>query len=492
MSSTFSGYSIAVSGMYVNQAALSVTSNNLSNINTTGYSRKQISSSETVVQQNTSSVGTGTSVAAINRARNQMLDQTYRQQNAQAGYWQAKSVNLEDAATTLSEFSANDGSSDNGLQQTIQEFFNSWEELAKDPSSLSSRQSVIEYAKSLVDTLSSVDEQLQALQWDAAAKVKDSVTELNDLAAQVADLNQQIKQQEISGAEASDLRDERDVLLDSMSALTNITVREQQDGTVAVTIGGVYLVQGNKTNTLAVTGNGSADQPLTVEWSNLEQKAHLDGGSIQAYLEDADQSSVTAVDSDSLPYDYSAESTSSIANLRQSLNVLMTTIAVEINSIHSAGTGLDGTTSGLAFFTPIDESQPLSISNMQVNPELEADTNKIAASADGAAGDNTVASKIAEVANGDIFLYDGLTMDSNSFYQSIISWLGTVGDNANSSYTNQSALVAQINNQRLSISSVSLDEEMSNMIMYQNSYSASARVLGVIDGLVADMIEELG
>jgi len=83
-------------------------------------------------------------------------------------------------------------------------------------------------------------------------------------------------------------------------------------------------------------------------------------------------------------------------------------------------------------------------------------------------------------------------MDSNSFYQSIISWLGTVGDNANSSYTNQSALVAQINNQRLSISSVSLDEEMSNMIMYQNSYSASARVLGVIDGLVADMIEELG
>jgi flagellar hook-associated protein 1 FlgK len=491
MSSTFSGYSIATSGMYVNQAALSVTSQNLSNINTTGYSRKQIAASETVVQQSSTSVGTGVSVASITRARNQMLDKTYRQENAAAGYWQAKSSNLEEAAVTLNEFTADDGTSDNGLQQTIEEFFSSWEELSKDPSSLSARQSVVDYAQSLVDTLSSIDEQLQAVQLDSAAKVKESVTALNDLATQVAALNQQIKEQELAGAEASDLRDQREELLDNMSALTTVNVREKQDGTVEVTVGGVYLVQGNQTNRLSVTGDGSAEQPLVVRWEDLNQKAQLDGGSIQAYMEDADQSGVTALDPDNLPYAYSADSSSSISNLRQSLNVLLTTVAVAINSLHSTGTGLDGTT-GVDFFVPVADSQPLSISNIQVNPELVADRNKIAASASGDAGDNTIATQIAAVASGNLFQYDGLSMDSGDFYQSIIAWLGSAGDTANSYYTNQSALVAQIDNQRQAVLSVSLDEEMSNMIMFQNAYSASARVLSTIDGLVGDMIEELG
>ncbi|MPN62415.1 hypothetical protein SDC9_210163 [bioreactor metagenome] len=127
-----------------------------------------------------------------------------------------------------------------------------------------------------------------------------------------------------------------------------------------------------------------------------------------------------------------------------------------------------------------------------MNPELVADRNKIAASASGDAGDNTIAAQIAAVASGNLFQYDGLSMDSGDFYQSIIAWLGSAGDTANSYYTNQSALVAQIDNQRQAVLSVSLDEEMSNMIMFQNAYSASARVLSTIDGLVGDMIEELG
>lgn len=492
MSSTFSGYSIASSGMRVSQSAFTVTSNNLSNINTTGYSRQRITSQETtIIQQGVTNLGSGVSVQEITRVRNNFLDTTYRQQNAELSYWKAKSANLEDAQTILDEFTAADGTSDNGLQQTIEEFFSSWEELAKNSSGLSNRQSVIEYAKSLLETASELDTQLQQLQLDTGNKVKDGVDELNDLAQQVADLNNQIKQAEVSGTEASDLRDKWDALLDSMSSLANITVVEQTDATLEVNLGGIYLVQGSKTHTLAASGDGSVENPLSLQWAELGERAKITNGSIAANIADADQSGVEAIDTTTMPCGYTTDAVSSISNLRQGLNNLITTIAVEVNNIHSANMGLDDTT-GLDFFVAIDSSQPLSLSNIQVNSVLEEDTDKIAASASGEAGDNIAATAIAALADEDNFEFDGLTMDCNSFYQGLTSWLATAGDTANSYYETQSSLVSQVDSQRMSVSSVSLDEEMANMIMFQNAYNASARVLSAIDGLVADLIDELG
>ena len=492
MSSTFSGYSIASSGMRVSQSALTVTSHNLSNINTTGYSRQRVTGQEmALAQQGAISTGSGVSVQEITQARNRFVDAVYRQQNAELGYWGSKSASLDDAQTILNEFTSDDGTSDNGLQQTIEEFFSSWEELAKDPGSLSNRQSVIEYAKSLLDTAGELDTQLQQLQLDAADKVKDGVDELNDLAQQVADLNDQIKKAEVSGIEASDLRDKRDALIDSMSSLANVTVSQQTDGMLEVNLGGVYLVQGSKTHTLAASGDGSAENPLSIQWDHLGEAAKITHGSIAANLEDADQSGVEAIDTTSIPYSYTADAVSSISNLRQGLNDLITTVAAQVNTIHSANMGLDDTT-GLNFFVTVDSSRPLSLGNIEVNSVLEDDTNKIAASASGDAGDNTAATAIAALADENNFEIDGLAMDCNTFYQGLTSWLATAGDTANSYYETQSSLVSQVDNQRMSVSSVSLDEEMANMIMFQNAYTASARVLSTIDGLVGDLIEELG
>lgn len=492
MSSTFGGYSIAASGMSVSQTALTVTSHNLSNINTTGYSRKVIASEEKVIAcAGQTSLGSGVSVQEIVRARNKFLDATYRQQNAAAAYWEAKDGNLEDIQVALNEFTADDGSSDNGLQQTIEEFFNSWEELSKDPSSLSNRQAVIECAESLITVAGEIDSQLKQLQYDAAAKVKEEINQLNDLAGQVADLNAQIKKAEASGIEASDLRDQRDAILDDMSGLANITVREQTGGTLEVTIGGTYLVQGNKNYTLTASGDGSADNPLTITWAASGQAAQITSGSIAAYMEDADQSSVLAIDESAIPYNFKADSTSSISNLRQGLNDLITTIVMKVNEIHSANVGLSDSVSR-DFFVPSDDSKPLSLSNIQVNPDIADNTNNIAVSTSGDAGDGSGAAAIALIVNSAVFAIDGLNMDVTSFYQGLISWLGTAGDTANSNYETQSSLVSQVDNQRMSVSSVSLDEEMSKMIMYQNAYSASARVLSVMDGLVEDLIAELG
>jgi flagellar hook-associated protein 1 FlgK len=491
MGSTFGGYSIAFTGMRVNQAALTVTSHNIANVDTSGYSRQAITLEETVKNTaGSNSTGTGATVSEIKRTRSQLLDSTYRQQNTAVEYWSNKSGTLDYLQEILDEFAADDGSDDDGLQQTIQNFFDSWDNLASDPGSVSSRQSVVENSASLLDTLGQIDDQLQSLQADMCTAAEDIVDEINDIADQVAALNLLIAKAEAGSGEASDLRDQRDELLDQLSAYTNFSSQEASSGMVSVFIGGVALINGTKANSLSISGDGSTANPLQVTWTSTQTTAKITGGSLKACLEDADQSGFSAI-SDTDNYNFTATAASSITTLRQGLNDLITTIASKINSLHSAGTDLDGN-SGLDFFVVVDDSQPLSISNIQVNPEITADANKLVAGSTGDAGDNTVANAISSLLDEDLFQYNGLAQDLTGFYQSVIAWVATAGSNAESAYDVYSTLATQADNQRLSISSASLDEEMSNMIKYQTAYSAASRVLSTIDNLVGDMIEELG
>lgn len=492
MASTFSGYSIATSGMNVNQNALNVVSNNISNIHTPGYSRKLLNSSEkVVVQTGRVSMENGVSVAEVRRARDVLLDQTYRRHNADLGYWETKDTNLEEIQKALNEFSTDDGTSDNGLQQTILDFFNIWSELSKDPSSQASRQSVIENAQVLLTTMQDIDEHLYQMQLDAVDQIKTGVAEINDLARQIAALNQKITQAELGGVEGGDLRDERDALLDQMSGLTNFNVVEHDNGILEVSIGGIWLVNGSNTRQLEAFGDGSTEHPLEVQWAGLGIDVRITSGSIKANMEDADQTGVEDIDITALPYNFSASSDSSISNLRQGLNALLTTIAAAVNEMHYDGVAQDGSTH-ILFFMPSDDSQPLSLANIRVNPALVADPDLVVSSLTGAAGDNVIAERIYNWQDVQSFKFDGLSTDMNGFYESLISWVSTAGENADGYYYTKNALVQQVDNERQSVSSVSLDEEMSKMIMYQNAYSASARVLSTIDSLLEGLIYELG
>ena len=324
------------------------------------------------------------------------------------------------------------------------------------------------------------------------------VGSINDIADQLADLNQQITVAEAGGSEASDLRDTRDALLDDLSTYTSITTQEMSNGSVTVYIGGSALVSGANANHLSITGDGSTDNPLTVEWgdSGSGKTVTITDGSLKALLEDADQSDYTDITNTST-YNYTASSVSSIANMRQALNDLVTTIATTINAIHTTGTGIDSdSTTGINFFVTVDASKPLSISNIQVNSEIVNDVTKLAAGTSGGS-DNTLALEIAGLtdttdSSSKIFQFDGLSENVTQFYTSLISWVGTEGSSYSSNYDTKNAVVTSIDNQRQEISSVSLDEEMSNMIKYQNAYSASAMVLSTIDSMVGSMIDELG
>lgn len=490
MGSTFSTYNIAYSGMYTSQASLAATSNNLSNVSTTGASRTRVAAAEQNIVNGQTSTGTGVNVQSITRARDQLLDNTYRTQNADANYWAVKSGNLEYMQEILNEFESDDGENQASLQTTMEDFFSAWEELTKDPSSQSNRQAVTEAASSFVSALSEIDNQLQQLQSDAVNGVNDGIDSLNELAGQVAVLNKQISVAEAGGGEATYLRDQRDNLLDQMSSLANISTVES-NGVLQVTLGGVTLVNGATTHTLTVEGDGSTDRPLVIKWDDsLNCTNSITGGSIKAYLEDADQTGYSTIASTD-DYNFTTTACSSISTLRQGLNDLITTLAVQINTLHSSGTDLDGE-QGLDFFTVIDATQPLSITNIQVNPALVDDPDKLVASSSSASGDNSIATAISDLSSSKCYKLEGLSLDISDFYAGLISWIGTTGDTAASSYTTQSALVSQVDNQRQSVSGISNDDEMSNLIMYQNAYAASARVLSTVDGLIAGLIEDLG
>lgn len=491
MGSLFGSYSIATSGMKVSQTALTVTSHNLANVGTSGFSRQQISMAEQCIGVAAGvSEGIGSRVADINRVRSQFLDQNYRQQSAKEGYWKAKAANFEDIQLVLNEFTADGEGDDSGLSTVVQEFFSSWDELAKDPSGLSTRQNVLEKGQALVEILAGIDRQLLRLQQDAAANAIEGVAQLNELAGQVAKLNVAIVQAEASGSEASDLRDSRDSIVDQMAALADLTVQEQAGGMLTVSIGGVSLVKGDAIRTLETSGDGTTERPLQITWSGLGSPLVLSSGSLLANWEDADQSSFTAITETDIPYAFDVSSQSSIGNLRQALNGWVTTLALEVNSLHRSGQGLDGST-GLDFFVASTDGQPLSISNIAINTILK-DPNKIAAAASDAAGDNWIATAIGMLLDEDYFLKDSLALNGSSFYQNIISWLGIAGNNANSYYETQSNLVQQVESRRQSLSAVSIDEEMTKLVIYQNAYNASARILSLIDGLVKELINELG
>ncbi|HWP98193.1 MAG TPA: flagellar hook-associated protein FlgK [Syntrophomonadaceae bacterium] len=487
MSGTFSVYHIASSGMSVYQANLSVVSHNLSNVNTTGSSRQRATTAEkTIDAANGTAYGDGVSVTEVSRIRDTLIDNTYRQDNAKASYWDVKNNLLEDAETLLNEYSSSSSDESTGLQQTIKDFYNSWDDLTSDPSSQSSRSQVVEYATALVDTINQINDQLIQMQQEASGEVTDSVDSINNIAQQIAKLNSQIRMGNSSGSSVNDLKDQQDELLDELSAQVNINVQEGSNGAVKVSIGGITLVEDNTVNKLAAVQNGDT---ITVEWPQFDCDAQITSGSLKAYLEEADSSAVTAI-TDTSTYDFNTDSCSSIGNLRQGLNDLITTIADKVNNLLTSGKDLDGN-SGQALFVTKDSNKPMQIGNITIDSDIENDVDKIAAGTSGESDDSTIASEISSLQDETNFSYDGLVVNTTDFYQQLTSWIGTAGNTASSNYDTQDTLLQEVKTQRDSLSSISTDDELAAMIVYQNAYNANAKVFSIIDSLLNDFIKDV-
>ena len=500
MGSAFTGIYTATSGLYANQTALNTTSHNISNAETSGYVRQQ---AMYVDKAYISSVGTGTKIDEIRQIRSIFLDNMYRKEESSLSYWQVRQSTAEDIQAVM-----NDLDNDGTMQDAIDGFFNAWDELSKDPTSGSTRASLVEYANSFVDKVNQLEDQMDQIQENLDSQVKSMVSDINNISGQIADLNQKIVALEVNGDNANDYRDEANSLLDTLSAYVDISVSLDSSGRYDVSIGGVSLVNGNDTNTLisdTYTSNGSFN---TVTWDS-GMKLNLNGGMLLGLIESRGDvvstdgstsngspsetgTTESEVDSDAAlsSFDFTGDSENMIPELRKGLNILVNLLTRKVNAIHSTGEGLDGST-GIDFFVKIDDSLPFEAGNIQVNPELD-DTNKIAASSIGGSDDGTIASQIYDFSEKDYFQKDGIKMNIDEYYSNLVEWVGTQGDEAETSATNQDTLVQEVTSKKDSLSAVSLDEELSNLVRYQNAYNASARLMNVVDGMIGTLIQSTG
>lgn len=498
MSSTFSCYNIAKSGINTSQRALEVIGHNLSNADTVGYIRQQAMLQDTESQgYGGKQVGTGVSVSEIRQIRSIFLDSTYRKENCTKSFWETIKSTLEDIESVIDSLS-----SSSGLGSAIDEFFNGWEELAKEPENGTAREAVVEYGNSFVEVVNGIEEQLDLIQSSLNQQIIKAVEDINSITDQLAALNQTILVSEINGQNANDYRDQFNSLLDSLSGYADISIKETESGMISVSIGGRLVVNGNNSYHMSCVDKDTKGDFVTVVWENSGLEADIGDGKLLALLEARGDSSAgtltesgttgAAVDSDSEAYSLSTSTDTDnlIPKIREGLNILVNLMTRKINAIHESGTGLDGST-GVSFFVKLDDSLPFEAGNIKVNPELD-NSNKIAASKTGDAGDGDIANLIADFRDSEYFKADSLAMSIDDFYITVADWVGTIGEEADSYVDNQSSLLELADNNRLSLSQVSMDEELTNLLKYQHAYTASARVMTTIDNMMDKVINGMG
>ncbi len=242
MGVSFASYEIARSGLIVNERGLYVTGHNISNTNTTGYVRQQAMIKNgpvhTIVKKGGFiQLGLGADIQEIRQIRHTFLDNIYRQENTTLGYWETRQKAFQDVQAIMGE------PMESGLQSILNKFWDSWQELSKEPDSLTVRALVKQRSEALVQQINYMGAQLDRLQQDLNAELEVRINELNNITSRIAELNIKIAKSEIYGDSANDYRDQRNSLLDRLTKLADVDINEMQDGQVDVTLGGYFLVQ---------------------------------------------------------------------------------------------------------------------------------------------------------------------------------------------------------------------------------------------------------
>ena len=278
MRATFSGLNTMVRGILANQLALDTTGHNITNAGTEGYSRQTVTLATTYSEQRASlygtvRVGTGVDALAVERARNIYADIQYRNENPSQQYFKTMAVNYDKLETIF------DDSKNLGIEAAINHFYQSWVDLSTTASNSASRVSVIEQGKNLSDTLQTATQELQEQIRSQYEDMKSEVLQVDDLLEQILQFNKQIVPQEVSGATANDLRDQRDVLVDKLSNYLNINVTEDEFGGLQINSGGVTLVNGQSRSHLIMSDGlsssfygvdyGITDYSMKIKESNV-------------------------------------------------------------------------------------------------------------------------------------------------------------------------------------------------------------------------------
>ncbi|MFZ0479802.1 MAG: flagellar hook-associated protein FlgK [Terriglobales bacterium] len=450
MSSLSASLWIAEQALQADQGALDVTTNNISNASTPGYSREVADLTEEAPQEEGGiSYGNGVELQQIQSIRDQVLSLQIAEETAQQSSAQSQSTALQQVQ---GEFS----SSTTGIGADLSAFFSSLSQLSTSPNSIPDRQAVLNAAQDVASDFNQASANLTSVSSGLNQSVSQSVSQINTLTAQIAQLNGQVAVMQKEGQDPGVVEDQENQAINQLAQLTNVSETQSPDGLTITTGNGTPLVVGSQSFTLQ-TGTSSSGN-VTVLSQGQDITSSISGGSLGGTIQVRD---------------------TDIPNVLTQLNNLASQFATSINSAQSSGYDLNGN-KGQALFSVIPGAgAAASLSVSMSDPSL------IAASSDGTPGSNgNVANLLAVQTNA---LPGGASPGDT--YANLVSQVGNLTSQAESNASAGTSSLTQLNDQLGAISGVSIDEETTNLMNYQNAYQAAARVVSTVDELTQTVLQ---
>jgi len=546
MSSTFFGLELSRRALASQQAALNITGHNIANANTQGYTRQIGNLTATTpytisVAGGNLSLGSGVSLDTVTRARDTYVDRQFRGETSKQQYWAGREDSLQKIEGILNE------PSDNSLHTDMDNFWNAWSDLSKNPENMGARSVVRERALTLTESFHHLAQQVKDMRENLDSSIKVQIHQINTYGQQIKDLNDQIKRAEVAGDNPNDLRDQRDLVVDQLSKLVNVRVIETKDPAFTDRdVSSFKVIIGNENsaenNTLVddstvrflqepppqknINGHNSA----RVVWSD-------DPGPLKKDVDLGTKLGALAANIEVRDVD--------LPKFGEQFDKLAQGIASAVNALHQTGQGLTAETQtdsvvgpvGINFFTdgsnPPSSTPPelpvITAATITLNFVIENDLNRIATGTIPlddttdppthkldehgnplvSVGDGSIARALSSlsggwsaieklIASGKFGTVDGIPQTPVSgasfgdYYGANVAQMGVDVQQAERMKAGQDVLVVHLSNQRESFSGVSLDEEMTNLVRFQKSYSAAARMVTMMDDMLDTIVNRMG
>lgn len=444
-------FDISSRSLAVYRRALEVTSHNIVNSANPNYSRQRIGfETELPNFMGGFAWGNGVRISDVTRVRDSLIDAHILGTNQKYSDSYRQSQLVGSIEKIFSE------PSDLGISNLMTSFFNSFNELAVTPNSVELRTNVLNSANNLSAKVSSVNQSLASLKNDIRQEFQQNVNSVNSILQQIHQINNEQFSNSTSGVPVNDLLDRRDALVEQLSNLVNISVVYDNTNSAVVSIGGA----------LAVDMMHAAE--FVAEEVNGKLNLKIKDGAYPIVLTGGELNALSQVYSKKIP-SYQAK-----------LDAVINKLVDAVNGAHVNGyTISDPQETGLNFFEGYVNGQ------LTINSEIAEDPNKIAVSSDGTEGNGEIALQIGQLT--ELKILNGHTLQES--YSLMISELGNDGLLQNN-YTQANQMVLdELVQMRASNSGVSVDEEMTNVLKFQRSYEASAKLIKIADDVLKTILD---
>ena len=549
---------LGVSGLQTSNNALNTTAHNMSNLDTVGYTRQQVSQATRTYntiskgRPNWQQLGLGVNYSQTRQIRDYFLDKNYRRESGRSAFYDVAYSALEEIEDVLGE--SYEG---HAFSIAVTDLWTAVEELSKDPTLAVNQNLFVTRANEFITKAQAVYTSLEEYQDNMNRSVAQDVETINKYAQQIEALNRQIARIEGGVEHANDLRDQRNYLLDELATMASISYHEDSFGYLSVQMEGVDLVKGGLVNTISLHEDPKTGF-YTPYWEMLANYSYDEYGN--KYLtEDALKSarvfdlerpisSITNTDIGSLKStllargdhrataqelkdinpdgEYKAGwydthiSQSIIMNVQAEFDQLINAVVTKINGILKEAAELesasypdstylrdangnpyqlfeqivaDGSTCKLPDGTVVELGW--NVSNIEINIELRQSPTLLGFRLTDSSEDNATAEKLKKAFEEAIY-----TLNPNvqtpvcfvDYYKNLVSQVANTGSVFGDIMESQTVTVDSLFNAREQIIGVSSDEELTNMIMFQNAYNASSRYINVVSEMLEHILTTLG